>query len=1214
MSEEHETNLSIPIIGIGASAGGLEAFEQFFSNMPADSGMAFVLVPHLDPTHKSILSDLIMQYTRMVVVQVSDGIKVEPNKAYIIPPNYDMTISHGKLHLSELSATRGLRLPIDHFFRSLALDQQEKAICIVLSGTGTDGTLGIREIKGVGGMAMVQDPISAKFDGMPKSAINNAVVDYILPPNKLPEQLMKYVKKGVTPLKEKITISSFKFTDDIKEIFTLLQKKTKHDFSVYKENTILRRIERRMVINHFNNIPDYINYIRDHSHELEILFKELLIGVTNFFRDKEAFEFLEENIIPSFFKENKLKKNIRIWVPGCSTGEEAYSIAILFQEYVDKTNKDIKIQIFATDIDEGAIEKARLGIYPDNIAADVPPDRLERFFELKGNLYQLKKKIRELLVFAVQNVITEPPFSKIDFISCRNLLIYLNADIQKKLLILFHYCLNEGGFLFLGNSETISSIPTLFSEINRRWKFYQRIEMPSFLIDIARPFPPLIDSYPNKIHRKGIIKEEFTNFRQIMEKHLLDHYSPPSVLINEKGDILYIHGETNKFLEIQSGEAKMNIFQMVKEELKLKLTTALRRILTKNEEVIYKKISIKSENELIQLNLKIIPLLQPLKLKGLFFVSFEEIPLEIPVDENILKIETLDEEHFLRIKQLEDELSTTKQYLQTTIEELETTNEELQSTNEELQSSNEELQSTNEELQTSKEELQSLNEELTTINNELEAKITELGNTNDDMRNLMVSSNIGTIFLDEHLIIKRFTPSSKRILNLIETDIGRPLHHISTNLIYDHIVQDAEEVLKTLIPKDIDVQIKNNGWFNMRILPYRTEDNTIKGIVVTFFDITQRYLLEKEKIEALQFVDNIVETVRNPLVVMSNDLRIIRVNKSFYEFFKLTPSEVNEKYIYELGNREWDIPKLRELLKHVIGNHSIIQNFEVEYNFENIGKKIMLLNAKEMLREKNKSLILLAIEDITEQKEFEGRLMKSKEEFQEAFNRAEFLKDLFTHDINNILQVILMSSEVISKILDKPENLEKIAKLTSIILEQISKAQNFVGNIQLISKLENDEESKHPIKVHDIIEESKEYIKNFFRIKEFTINIQDFDKNLRIMANELINGVIENILINAIKHNDKENITIDIKISSEILETIKYVKFEFKDNGPGIKNEVKVDLFKKRFQKTSEGLGIGLTIVQKIIDSYGGKIWVEDRIANDYSKGSNFILLIPEVN
>ncbi|TFG13286.1 MAG: PAS domain S-box protein [Promethearchaeota archaeon] len=1211
MSQEHERDISHPIVGIGASAGGLEAFEQFFSNMPADSGMTFVLVPHLDPTHKSILSDLIMQYTRMLVVQVSDGIKIEPNKAYIIPPNYDMTISHGKLYLSEIPTPRGLRLPIDHFFRSLALDQQEKAICIVLSGTGTDGTLGIREIKGAGGMAMVQDPITAKYDGMPRSAINNAIVDYVLPPDKMPDQLIKYVKKSVTPLKQENTISSLKFTDDLKEIFTLLKKKTNHDFSVYKENTMFRRIERRMVINHFNNISDYINYIRDHSQELEILFKELLIGVTNFFRDKEAFDFLEEKIIPSFFKESKLKKNIRIWVPGCSTGEEVYSIAILFQEYIDKINQDIKIQIFATDIDDVAIEKARLGIYPDSITADISPDRLKRFFELKGNLYQIKKKIRETVVFAVQNVIFDPPFSRVDLISCRNLLIYLNAEIQKKLVILFHYSLNPGGILFLGNSETISSTPTLFSEINRKLKLFQRIETPSFLIDIPRPFPPLIDHHPNKTHRKDINKEEFMNYRQVMEKFLLEHYSPPSVIINVKGDILYIHGKTNKFLEIQSGEAKMNIFQMVKEEVKLKLTTALRRILTKNEEVIYEKISLKSGNELIQLNLKIIPLLQPLILKDLFFVSFEEVPLEMPIRENILQIENLSGERFLRVKQLEDELSSTKQYLQTTIEELETTNEELQSSNEELQSSNEELQSTNEELQTSKEELQSLNEELTTINNELEAKITELRNINDDMRNLMVSSNIGTIFLDEKLNIKRFTPASKKIFNLIETDIGRPLNHISTNLVYDRMVQDAEEVLKTLIPKDIDVQIKDNGWFNMRIVPYRTEDNMIKGVVVTFFDITQRYLLEEEKVEALQFVDDIVETVRNPLVVMSKDLRIIRVNRAFYEFFKVTPSEVNGKYIYELGNTEWDIPELRDLLKHVISNHSIIQNFEVEHNFGKIGKRVMLLNAKEMIREKNKSLILLAIEDITDQKEFEKRLMKSKEEFQGAFNRAEFLKDLFTHDINNILQVILLSSELVSKSIDKPEKLTQIVKLNSIILEQIWKAQNIIGNIQLISNLEKGEGSKHPIKVHDIIEESIDYIKKSFRYKDLSINIQDFDKNLRIIANKLVNGVIENILINAIKHNDKENITIDIKISSEILETIKYVKFEFKDNGPGIKNEVKAKLFRKQFQKSSEGLGIGLTIVQKIVESYDGKIWVENRIPNDYSKGSNFILLIP---
>ncbi|TFF90721.1 MAG: PAS domain-containing protein, partial [Promethearchaeota archaeon] len=1100
-----------PIVAIGASAGGLEAFEQFFSNMPEDNGMAFVLIPHLDPTHKSILSEIIMQYTRMQVVQVSDGVQIEPNKVYIIAPNHYMTISHGILKLAEIQPSGGLRLPIDHFFRSLASDQREKAIGIVLSGTGSDGTLGIRDIKGEGGIAMIQDPVSAKYDPMPRSAINNSIVDYVLPPDKMPEYLIKYVQNRILATGKDRSRPPITFKDQVQEIFNLIKTKTKHDFSVYKENTMLRRIERRMAINHINKVSDYIKYIEEYPHELDVLFKEFLIGVTNFFRDKEAFKVLEQKIIPLLFQNNKLKKKIRVWVPGCSTGEEAYSIAILLQEYIEKFNSDIEIQIFATDIDDTAIERGRLGIYPDNIAADVPADHLKKYFVLEGNRFQIKKKIRDNIVFAVQNVIKDPPFSKVDLISCRNLLIYLNAEIQKKLLVLFHYSLNTGGFLFLGNSESIN-IPSLYSEINKKWKIFQRNEVPSFLVDFPRPFPPLIDYDVNRIPKKELPKKDIISYRQLMERFLLKIYSPPSVIINEKGTIFYIQGETNRFLEIQSGDVKMNIFQMAKEPIKLKLSTAVRRALSEKKEIIYEKITLKADHGINQINLRVTPILKPESLKDLLIVSFEETPLLLPVKEDNKE---LDKSNEYVVKELEDELHTTKQHLQTTIEEYETTTEE-------LQSANEELQSTNEELQTSKEELQSVNEELITVNNELEAKITELRKLNNDMKNLILSSNIGTIFLDENLIIQRFTPASKKMLNLIESDIGRPLHHISSNLLYDNLIKDAEEVLKTLIPKEIDLQIKDNGWFNMRILPYRTEENAIKGVVITFFDITKRYLLAQEKDDALQLVESIVETIRNPLIVLDRELKVIRVNKAFYDLFKIPPREVIDKYLYDLGNKQWDIPKLRNLLNEIIKDHSMIKDFEIEHNFDIIGKKTMLLNAKEIIREKNKSLILLAIEDITAQKEFEKNLIVSKEAYKEAFNRAELLKDLFIHDMTNILQIILSSNEIISQILDKPEEIDNIKKYNSIIFEQIRKAQELADKIRLISKIDNMEKNNHPLKVKNVLEESITYLKKTYKNKNFNIKIHGFDKNLSIFANELISEAIGNIFINAIKHNDKE--------------------------------------------------------------------------------------------
>jgi two-component system, chemotaxis family, CheB/CheR fusion protein len=854
--------------------------------------MAFVLVSHLDPTHKSILAELIRSFTRMQVKEVEDAMRVAPNTIYVIPPDRDMALMHGNLHLMEPSAPRGLRQPIDFFFRSLSHDKHEKAIAIVLSGTGTEGTLGLREVKGQGGMVMVQDPETAKYNGMPRSAIGTGLVDYVLPPEKMPEQLIAYVRHPLTKEPGKIPASEPESTNLLHKILMIIRTRTGHDFFFYKESTIIRRIERRMAVNEISTMADYVRYLQQYPDEVDTLFTELLIGVTNFFRDPEAFDTLKERVMKRLVKSREDGGQLRVWVPGCSTGEEAYSLAMLFEECKEELKSDAKIQIFATDIDGGAIETARAGAYPHSIAVDVSLDRLKRFFTAEDNTFRVKKSVRDLVVFAAQNVVTDPPFSKLDLISCRNLLIYMGSKLQKKVLPLFHYSLSNGGFLFLGTSETVGEFSELFATIDRKVKIFQRRETPmaeAVAMEILPlPFPPrLVDVDEHMIPRRVVHRSN----KELAEKALLDTYSAAGVLINEKGDILYFHGSTARYLEPPVGEASLNILTMAREGLKLELANAIRKFASQKQSVHYDRLRVKTNGDYALVNLIVRPISEPPSRRGLMMVVFDEIKAEEVQQAEMLVAETNKEARSARTKQLEHDLASTKEYLQTTIEELETTNEELKSTNEELQSSNEELQSTNEELETAKEEQQSVNEELVTVNSELQLKIDALSKANDDMNNLLASTQIGTIFLDTELNIQRFTPAVTKIINLIDTDVGRPMRHIVHNLKYDRLIEDAEEVLDTLGSKEIEVSTKSGNWYLMRLLPYRTRQNLIEGVVVTFVDITDRKNAELELRKSEERYRRVGELIPFGVWISLADGGVTYFSETFLDMLGMTMAE-----------------------------------------------------------------------------------------------------------------------------------------------------------------------------------------------------------------------------------------------------------------------------------------------------------------------------------
>jgi two-component system CheB/CheR fusion protein len=982
------TGSGFPIVGIGASAGGLSAFEAFFSGLPAksDPGMAFVLVQHLAPDHKSILTDLIRRYTRLKVYEVEDGMVVRPNCAYIIPPGRDMACLGGALSLLEPTAPRGQRLPIDFFFRSLAQDQGERAIGIVLSGTGSDGALGVRAIKGEGGMVMAQSPETTEYDGMPRSAIATGTVDYVLPPAEMAPQIIAYVARAAGGIRPEATPTALppKGENALKKIFILLRAQTGHDFSHYKPNTVNRRIERRMAVQQIETLEAYANFMQQTPAEVTALFRDLLIGVTSFFRDPEAFKAVQEHVIPRLFVGKGPESLIRVWSPGCATGEEAYSLAMLLAERQEALRRSFKVQIFATDIDAQAIASARTGVYPASIASDVPPERLTRFFtaEPDGSSYRIHKSIRDMLVFSEQDVIKDPPFSRLDLISCRNLLIYMDTELQKKLIPLLHYALNPGGFLFLGTSETVSEYAELFTTIDRKLKLYQKKEefQGAQRPPLGKFLPPV--SVMEGLHERGAGKAAGPGklpLRELTEQALLQQVAPAAALVSPNGDILYLHGRTGMYLEPAPGEATIsNIVRMAREGLRRDLGAALHRAAGTREVVRVSNLHVRTNGDIINANVTVRPVTTGTGPSDapMYLVILEQVQPDqaaqpeaaAPGEENAI-ISALDVD--ARIATLQQELRAKEEYLQTTNEELETANEELKSSNEEMQSVNEELQSTNEELETSKEELQSVNEELSTVNAELQTKVADLTRANNDMNNLLAGTGIGTVFVDHSLHILRFTPAATRIINLIQSDIGRPVGHLVSNLAgYDSLPADTQAVLDTLMPKELEVQTKAGVWYAMRILPYRTLDNVIEGAVITFIDINNLKLAQEALRQSQQKFASIFEKASFAAALATlPDGTIVDVNESFERIFGY-----NRQELIGRSSREWGLNQIQmaELLER-----GSITDAEIDLRTKS-GEVRTFLNSIDVIEIGDQKHALSVLQDITGRKRAEESLRESE--------------------------------------------------------------------------------------------------------------------------------------------------------------------------------------------------------------------------------------------
>jgi two-component system, chemotaxis family, CheB/CheR fusion protein len=834
-----------PVAGIGASAGGLEALEQFLINVPENSGLAYVVIQHLDPTQKGMLPELLQRVSKMKVLQVKDRMVVKPNCVYVIPPNKSMSILNGTLHLMEPVEVRGLRLPVDFFLRSLADDRKELSIGIILSGMGSDGSAGLRAIKEQNGIVIAQDPATAKFDSMPRNAINSVTLDMVAPANELPKKLLAFLK-NLPPLRINPDLE-IKDKSALEKIIFLMRSQTGNDFSLYKKSTLYRRVERRMGVHKISQISSYVSFLQKNPKEVDILFKELLIGVTNFFRDAAVWEKLEKVILPEILFNLPAGSNLRAWIAGCSTGEEAYSLAIIFKEVLEKNKfeRNLSLQIFATDLDNDAVELARRGVFPENIASDISSERLIRFFVKTDDGFRVNSEIREMIVFAQHNIIMHPPFTRIDILSCRNLLIYMDSELQKKILKLFYYSLNNDGILILGSSETLGAMSQFFNPADAKLKIFKRSNNTQ---------PPDIFNFPSSFSRnkkdqvekiEPFILEE--NIQSLADQVILKHFSPPGVLVNEAGDIIYITGHTGKYLEPAAGKANLNIFAMLREGLLSEFPGAFQKAIRKKEPVVLRNLTVGTNGGTQTVNITIQSIDQPDSLKGLVMIVFDDVQRISDTGQQAKtsrkRISNSKE------SELEKELQDLREEMQSTFEEMQATQEELKSANEELQSSNEELQSTNEELTSSKEEMQSLNEELQTVNAELQTKVDDFLRVDNDMKNLLDSTDIATLFIDKDLNIRRFTNQATKIFKFIKSDIGRPFTDQVSDLLYPEMADDSIEVLRTLVSKEKQIPGKDGQWFSIRIMPYRTFDDRIDGLVITFINITELKQLEAKIIE-----------------------------------------------------------------------------------------------------------------------------------------------------------------------------------------------------------------------------------------------------------------------------------------------------------------------------------------------------------------------------
>jgi len=959
-----------PIVGVGASAGGLEAFSELLHNLPEKTGMAFVLVQHLDPKHESALPEILGRTTKLPVKEVANGTIVQPDHVYVIPANTSMIIESGALRLSARSLVRGQHMPIDSFFRSLAKEVGQRSIGIVLSGTASDGTEGCRAIKAAGGLTFAQDEESAKYDSMPRSAIHAGCIDFILTPKDIARELggigqHPYVARALSPKKDEF---SGMMGGELDALFGLLRESTGVDFTNYKHTTLQRRIRRRMTLHKIEKLKDYLRFIGKKPIELEELYRDLLINVTGFFREPEAFLALRKQVYPDLFEGRKPDTPIRVWVAGCATGEEAYSIAITLLEYLWAHTRNISqaampIQIFATDISDTALDRARSGLYTKAAVSGISPERLKRFFVRQDDGFQVNKSVRDMCIFARQNLVKDPPFSNLDLVSCRNLLIYLGPLLQRSVIPTLHYALKPNGYLMLGEAESLGGFGDHFALVDKKNKVYQKRKTTARL---ATYFASR-DYSPRRMEdaRMGMHFPAPFAVENEVEQLLINRFVPASVVVNDQMEIVQFQGKTGAYLEPAAGQPTFSLSKMAREGLVVDLRAALSKAKKSNAAVRKEGVQFQSEGKVREVDIEVLPLRAHGAQERYYVVVFKDgvqAPLragEKPAD----KTRKTDHPTLRENESLKRETAQLRGQLSSLIEDHETTLEEFKSVNEEVLSANEELQSTNEELETAKEELQSTNEELTTLNEEMQNRNAELNSVNSDLVNLLDTVDLPVVMVSMDLRIRRFTPPAHKLLNLLPADIGRRLGEIRTNLELQDLETLVKETIHSMSPQEREVREKGGAWYALRIRPYKAWDGKISGAVISLQDIdTLKRSLEQTR----EYADGLVENSQGCLLLLDDQLRITAASRAFYRTFDAYAKETEGYPIYELGNGQWNIPALRDMLEQVVPRNAQVSNYEVTRDFPKLGPRTMLLNAQRVELQTGHPFILLAIEDVSE--------------------------------------------------------------------------------------------------------------------------------------------------------------------------------------------------------------------------------------------------------
>jgi two-component system CheB/CheR fusion protein len=1221
-----------PIVGVGASAGGLEAFTQMLRALPNDTGMAFVLVQHLSPDRPSMLSDILSRVTSLPVAEVRDQQKVEPDRVYVIPPDRDMVIAKGVLQLIPRE-TQGQHRPIDHFFHSLAVDQGHRAIGVVLSGTASDGTLGLREIKAAGGITFAQDD-TAQQRGMPTSAIAAGCVDLVLAPHAIAEELARVARHPyVVPV---LASPPVPVADGaVAAILQVLHRETGVDFLRYKANTLHRRISRRMLLHRIDGLVDYARYLEENPAEAQALYQDILINVTSFFRNPEQFEALESRFLPRLLEGRSPNDPLRAWVVGCSTGEEAYSLAITISETLESAGRDDYFQVFATDLNAAGIEKARAGIYPKSIDRDVSHQRLQRFFAEEDGSYRISKSIRDLCVFARHNVVTDPPFSRVDLVTCRNLLIYLEPDVQQRILPVLHFALNPSGLLLLGSSETAGGYRDLFEVEDAENKIYSKRAGSRAVVfhgthAVGSPRSGKRAELPTESERGAGPDEE-------IRRVLLEHFAPAAIVINARMEIVQFRGDTAPYIAPAPGKATLSVLTMARPGFQVPLRASIQRAKQEQVPIRTDRIRVMTDDGPREFSLEVVPIPGAGPLADLYLVVFDSAVRARRTKPGTTGSPSVAgrlrgwarslllrdrrrgargvpeakqepaEEQLLRMSQ---ELAASREYLQSIIATQEVANEELQSANEEAQSANEELQSINEELETSKEEIQATSEELTTVNDELQHRTAEISRINDDLVNLINSVRLAIVILGPDMSIRRFTPEAEQMLSLHPADVGRSIHDVKLRIDVLGLEGALAQAIDTGTAQELSVQDPAGKWWSLRIRPYRTVENKVEGAVLMLLDVDA---LQRSR----DYAESIVQAVREPLLVLDGNLTVQRASRAYYEMFQSTPEETEHCSFPDIGNGPWRASGLQSALQLVRSGGQPLDRFEVIGDFPSIGRRVMVLTARRLPYEGDGSLILVAIEDATEQRDAETALITRVADLRAADQSKDEFLAMLAHELRGPLSPIRSAAEILN---DPAADDAMVRQARATIERQSQRMARLIDDLLDVARITQRKIDlrREPVDLGSVLERAVELVRDLSGSRGQKILVTAPPVPITLNADPgRLEQVFANLLNNASKFSDRgARVWLTAGLAAATGSSPTMAEVRVRDEGIGIAPELLprvFDLFlqaDRSLERAQGGLGIGLTIVRRLVEMHGGMVEV---VSEGLGKGSEFIVRLPAV-